>query len=121
LGGVSLWSSSSGDSQSGRDSGRTWSVAGLVAEHGGEYVDASTGQADQGGASSVDDGLMENFWSTMQRKLLDRRWWSTRAELGTAMFEWIEVFYNPRWRHSGIGYLSPVEYEALHAAATAAA
>ncbi len=72
-------------------------------------------------ASSVDNGLMESFWSTMQRELLDRRAWSTRAELGSAMFEWIEAFYNPRRRHSGIGYLSPVEYEALHTAATAAA
>jgi putative transposase len=72
-------------------------------------------------ASSVDNGLMESFWSTMQRELLDRRSWSTRAELETAMFEWIEAFYNPRRRHSGIGYLSPVEYEALHTAATAAA
>ncbi|MER7074214.1 IS3 family transposase [Terrabacter sp. NPDC000476] len=72
-------------------------------------------------ASSVDNGLMESFWSTMQRELLDRRAWSTRAELGSAMFEWIEAFYNPRRRHSGIGYLSPVQYETLHTAATAAA
>jgi transposase InsO family protein len=72
-------------------------------------------------ASSVDNGLMESFWSTMQRELLDRRSWSTRAELGTAMFEWIEAFYNPRRRHSGIGYLSPVEFETLHTTATAAA
>ena len=72
-------------------------------------------------ASSVDNGLMESFWSTMQRELLDRRSWSTRAELGSAMFEWIEAFYNPRRRHSGIGYLSPAEYEVLHTAAIAAA
>ncbi|PPK89489.1 transposase InsO family protein [Kineococcus xinjiangensis] len=72
-------------------------------------------------ASSVDNGLMESFWSTMQRELLDRRAWSSRAELASAMFEWIEVFYNPRRRHSGIGYLSPAEYEALHTTLTAAA
>ena len=37
--------------------------------------------------SSVDNGLMESFWCTMQRELLDRRSWSTRAELGSAMFD----------------------------------
>ena len=33
-----------------------------------------------------------------------------------AVFEFIEVFYNPRRRHSSIGYLSPVDYERRHAA-----
>jgi hypothetical protein len=47
-------------------------------------------------ASSVGNGLMESFWSTMQRELLDRRFWSTRAELGSAIFESFEAFYNPR-------------------------
>jgi putative transposase len=72
-------------------------------------------------ASSVDNTMMESFWSTMQRELLDRRQWSTRAELGSAIFEWIEGFYNPRRRHSGIDYLSPAEFEALHTAALTAA
>ena len=49
-------------------------------------------------ASWVDNGLMESFWSTMQRELLDRRTWTTRAELGSAIFEWIEGFYNPTRR-----------------------
>jgi transposase InsO family protein len=57
----------------------------------------------------------------MQRELLDRRRWSTRAELGSAIFEWIEGFYNPRRRHSGLGYLSPAQFEALHTAALTAA
>ncbi len=72
-------------------------------------------------ASSVDNTMMESFWSTMQRELLDRRQWSTRAELGSAIFEWIEGFYNPRRRHSGLGYRSPAEFEALHTAALTAA
>lgn len=65
-------------------------------------------------ASSVDNGLMESFWSTMQRELLDRRSWTTQAELGSAIFEWIEGFYNPRRRHSALGYLSPADYEQEH-------
>ncbi|MBL8929286.1 MAG: IS3 family transposase [Kineosporiaceae bacterium] len=50
----------------------------------------------------------------MQRELLDRRQWATRDELATAMFEWIEAFYNPVRRHSALDYLSPVEYEAQY-------
>jgi transposase InsO family protein len=46
-------------------------------------------------ASSVDNALIESFWSTMQRELLDRRAWSTRVELASAIFEWIEGWYNP--------------------------
>ena len=44
----------------------------------------------------------------MQRELLDRHDWATRTELASAIFEWIEGFYNPRRRHTGLGYLSPV-------------
>lgn len=72
-------------------------------------------------ASSVDNALMESFWSTMQRELLDRHDWTTRSELASAIFEWIEAFYNPRRRHSALGNLSPVEFEALHNAACLAA
>ncbi len=68
-------------------------------------------------ASSVDNGLMESFWSTMQRELLDRRTWTTRAELGSAIFEWIEGFYNPTRRHSALGYHSPADYETINTAA----
>jgi transposase InsO family protein len=72
-------------------------------------------------ASSVDNTMMESFWSTMQRELLDRQHWDTRAELSSAIFEWIEAFYNPVRRHTSIGHLSPIEFEALHTAAEVAA
>lgn len=48
--------------------------------------------------------MIESFWSTMQRELLDRQQWSTRAQLASAIFEWTEGFYNPVRRHSGLGY-----------------
>ena len=54
-------------------------------------------------------------------ELLDRRSWTTRAELASAIFEWIEGWYNPRRRHTSIGDLSPVEYERRPAAAAEAA
>jgi len=72
-------------------------------------------------ASSVDNTMMESFWSTMQRELLDRRTWASREELASAIFEWIEGFYNPLRRHSGLGYRSPNQFEDLHTAALTAA
>ena len=72
-------------------------------------------------ASSVDNALIESFWSTMQRELLDRRDWDSRAELATAIFEWIEGWYNPSRRHSSLDMLAPHEFETLHTAAQGAA
>lgn len=69
-------------------------------------------------ASSVDNGMMESFWSTMQRELLDRRRWQSREELASAIFEWIEAFYNPVRRHTSIGDVSPVEFEINYEATT---
>lgn len=72
-------------------------------------------------ASSVDNALIESFWSTMQRELLDRQHWSTRVQLASAIFEWIEGWYNPRRRHTSLGNLSPHEFEALHTVTLTAA
>ena len=65
--------------------------------------------------------MIESFWSTMQRELLDTQSWSTRSELAAAIFEWIEAWYNPRRRHSSLGDLAPAEFENLHTAAVTAA
>ncbi len=72
-------------------------------------------------ASSVDNALIESFWSTMQRELLDRHDWETRTELASAIFEWIEGWYNPLRRHTSLGMISPHEFETLHKAAKPAA
>jgi putative transposase len=72
-------------------------------------------------ASSVDNTMIESFWSTMQRELLDTRTWDSPDQLGTAIFEWIEAWYNPRRRHTSIGDLAPAEYENLHRHAATAA
>lgn len=61
-----------------------------------------------------DNAPMESFWGSMQIELLNRRRWMTIAELSVAMAEWIDEFYNPIRRHSSLGYLTPIEYEALH-------
>jgi len=57
-------------------------------------------------ASSVGNSMIESFWSTMQRELLDRHDWTTKTELASAMFEWIEGCYNPIRRHTSIGNLA---------------
>jgi transposase InsO family protein len=62
-------------------------------------------------ASSVDNTMIESFWSTMQRELLDTARWETKNQLSQAIFEWIEAWYNPRRRHTSIGDLAPVAYE----------
>jgi len=71
--------------------------------------------------TAADNALMESFFGTLQLELLDRRDWDTRRQLATAVFEWIEAWYNPRRRHISIDDLSPVEFELLHAAAADAA
>ncbi|PZE23263.1 IS3 family transposase [Curtobacterium sp. MCBD17_028] len=72
-------------------------------------------------ASAYDNALMESFFGSMQIELLDRCDWPTRAELASAMFEWIEAFYNPTRRHSALAYYSPIEFENLYTAAETAA
>jgi hypothetical protein len=41
-------------------------------------------------ASSVDNTMIESFWSTMQPELLDRQTWTTEPTSARAIFEWIE-------------------------------
>lgn len=65
-----------------------------------------------------DNAVVESFFGTLKQELVHRSDFATRAEARSAIFEYIEVFYN-RWRrHSYLGYMSPVEFEA--AAVTAA-
>ncbi len=61
--------------------------------------------------------LAEGFFATLQTELLDRYSWPTRQRLRVAIFEYIEVFYNLRRRHSALGYLSPIEFERRYALA----
>jgi putative transposase len=58
-----------------------------------------------------DNALMESFWSRVQVELLDRQAWSTRLELATALFEYLEIFHNRQRRHSSLGMLTPIEFE----------
>jgi putative transposase len=58
-----------------------------------------------------DNAMMESFWSPLKRGLIHPRTFTTRAEARTAIFEWIEVFYNRTRLHSALGFKSPVDFE----------
>ncbi len=58
-----------------------------------------------------DNALCESFFATLECELLDRRRFRSHADARMAVFEFIEGWYNPRRRHSAIGYLSPINYE----------
>ena len=45
---------------------------------------------------------------------MQRRVWRTQAEARLAVFAWIEGWYNPKRRHSALGYMSPVNFERKH-------
>lgn len=58
-----------------------------------------------------DNALCESFFATLECELIDRRRFRSQSEARMAVFEFIEGWYNPRRRHSSIGYLSPINYE----------
>ena len=87
-----------------------------------QYVSLGFGQAarDAGIAISMgsrgdayDNAVAESFFATLKKELIHRQSWPTRRELGAAVFEYIEAFYNRDRRHSTLGMHSPTEYERL--------
>ncbi len=90
-------------------------------DQGAQYVSLAFGQQarDAGIAVSMgskgdcfDNAVAESFFATLKKELVYREGpWPTRSALTSAIFEWIEVFYNRERRHSTLGYLSPEKYE----------
>lgn len=68
-----------------------------------------------------DNAAMESFFALLQRNVLDRRRWSTRAELRLAIVSWIERTYHRRRRQRALGRLTPIEFELLHTPVATAA
>jgi putative transposase len=58
-----------------------------------------------------DNAVAESFFSTLKAELVHRLDYVSRSQAKASVFEYIEVFYNGRRRHSALGYLSPVEHE----------
>ena len=58
-----------------------------------------------------DNAAMESFFSRLKAECIQDRLYKTREEARLDLFQWIEGWYNPKRRHSYLGYLSPVEFE----------
>lgn len=72
-----------------------------------------------GGA--YDNAICKSSFATLECELLDRRRFRTQAETRMAVFSFLEGWYNPRRRHSALGYESPISYEKMHEMQFAAA
>jgi transposase InsO family protein len=60
---------------------------------------------------ALDNAVCESFFASLKKELTRRRAWPSRRELQSAVFAWIEAWYNRRRLHSTLGYLSPEQYE----------
>ena len=95
---------------------------GLVhhSDKGGQYVSLAFGQRCRHAGSNVsmgargcalDNAVCEAFFASLKKELIGRRSWPTRRDAQSAIFTWIEAWYNRRRLHSTLGYVSPADYE----------
>jgi putative transposase len=63
---------------------------------------------------AYDNAMAESCFASLECELLDRRVFKSQLEARLAVFTWIEAWYNPRRRHSALGYVSPVNFERSH-------
>jgi transposase InsO family protein len=76
----------------------------LLGKHGIECSMSGVGQC-------WDNAPMESFFASLKKELVHHEDYQTRAQARASIVEYIEMFYNPKRRHSSLGYLSPAEYE----------
>jgi putative transposase len=76
----------------------------LLAEHGVVCSMSRSGNC-------WDNAAMESFFSSLKTERVARKTYRTRDEVRADVFDYIERFYNPRRRHSTLGYMSPMEFE----------
>jgi putative transposase len=106
-------------------------AAGLVhhSDHGCQYTSLAFGRRlQQAGlvasmgtvGDALDNAVAESFFATLECELLDRYDRPTRQALRTAVFDFIEVFYNRQRRHSTLDYHTPLDYEQHRSPAPAA-
>ena len=96
-------------------------AAGLIhhTDHGCQYTSVAFGRRLQRAGlvasmgtigDALDNAVAESFFATLECELLDRYDWPTRQALRTAVFDFIEIFYNRQRRHSTLDYHTPVSY-----------
>jgi putative transposase len=104
-------------------------TAGVIhhADHGCQYTSLAFGRRCReagvrlslgSSGDCFDNALAESFFASLETELIDRACWRTSAEARLAVFDYIEIFYNSRRRHSALGYLSPAAYERRYATLT---
>ena len=69
-----------------------------------------------GKGNCYDNAPMESWFKTLKVERVNTRRYPTRAQARSDIFSYIETFYNPRRRHSSLGYVSPREFERRFAA-----
>jgi len=98
---------------------------GLVAhsDHGSQYTSLAYGTYAKTSGIDLsmgsigdpwDNAVAETFFASLEKELLRRERFATREAARMRLFWYIECFYNTRRRHSGLGYLSPAQYEDQH-------
>jgi putative transposase len=78
----------------------------VLAQHG---LLASMSRA----GNCYDNAFIESFWSSLKYEVVYHQRFATRAEARTAIFDYIETFYNRTRLHSALGYRSPLQFEQL--------
>jgi len=97
-------------------------AAGVIhhSDRGSQYTSLAFGKTlqDAGVLQSIgrrgdafDNAVAESFFATLETELFDRRSFKTRDQARLELFEFIEGFYNPKRRHSALGYVSPERFE----------
>ncbi len=61
----------------------------------------------------ADNAAMENFFSLLQKNVLNQKTWDSREDLRLAIVYWIEARYHRRRRQRRLGRLTPIEFEAI--------
>lgn len=69
---------------------------------------------------ALDNAVAESFLATLQVEQLNHQQWQTRSQLTTAIFDYIEIFFNRQRLHRALGHLSPSEFEEVYALQQAA-
>lgn len=76
----------------------------ILRQHGFQVSMSGTGNC-------FDNAAVETFFKTIKAELLWQRSWPTRRSAELAIFEYVNGFYNPRRRHSALGWKSPLAFE----------
>jgi transposase InsO family protein len=81
------------------------------AEYGAILAGHGVERSMSGAGSCWDNAVAESFFATLKVELDHDGAWRSRAEAQRAVFDYIELFYNPERRHSTLGFLSPLAFE----------